>query len=331
LLLLFLASCNTATLKGRPDAAMDDPDTGDDAGLGLPFPSTSNAHVIVEPGDNGNAIVDAIAKAKTSVHMTMYLLSNNAIMNALIARKKAGVEVKVVLNKTFPDPGFDNTPEFDQLAQAGVAVTWAPAAFTYTHAKCVVIDGTVVWIMTMNLTFSSPTSNREYLVVDEDPSDVAEAEAIFQADFAGSAATASRLLVAPINARARLLALIGFAKQTLDVEAESMSDAGIVSALVAAKNAGVAVRVVFSDQNPSQAMQQSIGFLKGAGIPVVKLSTPYQHAKVIVADGIAAYVGSENFTQNSLDSNREIGLVLTTDVALITSTIDADFKAGTAL
>lgn len=327
---VLVSSCNTAKLIGRPDSAVEEDSGEEDSGV-YPFPTTSKARVIVEPSDNGKAIIDAIAGAKTSVHMTMYLLSNNAIMNALIARKNAGVDVKVVLNKTFPDVGFDNSPEFDQLSNAGVSVTWAPASFTYTHAKCVVIDGSVVWIMTMNLTFSSPTSNREYLVVDDDPADVTEAETIFQADFTGQPATASKLLVAPINARERLLALIAYATQTLDVEGETFSDVGLVAALQAAKGRGVAVRVVVSDQNFSQGMQMAIGFLKGAGIPVSKLATPYQHAKAIVADGVVAYVGSENFTQNSIDSNREIGLLLTTDVALVSSTIDADFKASTPL
>ena len=69
---------------------------------------------------------------------------------------------------------------------AGVEVVWAPSRFTYTHEKAVIIDGTSAWIMTMNVTFSSPTANREYLALDTDPDDVAEAEAIFQADFANA-------------------------------------------------------------------------------------------------------------------------------------------------
>lgn len=327
-------SCNTAGLTYPPDAEGDD--AGDDAGA-LPFPVTSQAHVIVEPSDNGGALLAAINGAKTSIHMTMYLLSNNAVTSALIARKKAGVDVKVILNKTFPDPGFDNTPTFDQLSQNGVPVTWAPAAFTYTHSKCVLIDASQAWIMTMNLTFSSASTNREYLVIDDEPADVSEAESVFAADFSGTPATTiSRLVVSPINARARLVALIAFATQTLDVEAESLSDAGIVAALRAAKQAGIAVRVVVSDQMYSAAMLQAIAALKGAGIPIVKLANPYQHAKAIVADAAiperaVAFVGSENFTQNSIDSNREIGLFLATDLATLAATINADFNAGTPL
>jgi phosphatidylserine/phosphatidylglycerophosphate/cardiolipin synthase-like enzyme len=34
------------------------------------------------------------------------------------------------------------------------------------------------------------------------------------------------------------------------------------------------------------------------------------HAKCIIADGKAAYVGSENMTANSLDNNREMGIIV---------------------
>src|SRR5947209_6900364 len=124
--------------------------------------------------------------------------STTTFVNTLIAKKKAGLDVKVVLNKNFPTTGTDNTNVFNQLQVNGVSVVWAPAGFTYTHEKSVIVDGTSVWIMTMNVTFSSPTSNREYLALDTDPDDVAEAESVFQADFTNSvAAPSGKLLVAP--------------------------------------------------------------------------------------------------------------------------------------
>ena len=34
------------------------------------------------------------------------------------------------------------------------------------------------------------------------------------------------------------------------------------------------------------------------------------HAKIIVVDGARAFLGSENLTANSLDNNRELGILL---------------------
>ena len=51
-------------------------------------------------------------------------------------------------------------------------------------------------------------------------------------------------------------------------------------------------------------------------IPVRSLRSPKLHVKAIVADGTTAYLGSENLSTTSLDSNREVGLI-TTDAEVI--------------
>ena len=108
-----------------------------------------------------------------------------------------------MLNQNFPDAPTSNASVFTQLQNAGVGCVWAPSEFTYTHEKAVIIDGTTAWIMTMNLTFSSPTSNREYLALDTDADDVAEADAIFEADFANTTFTPQGKLARRADQRAR--------------------------------------------------------------------------------------------------------------------------------
>jgi phosphatidylserine/phosphatidylglycerophosphate/cardiolipin synthase-like enzyme len=187
----------------------------------------------------------------------------------------------------------------------------------------------------MNATQTSPSANREYLAVDDNAADVAEAEAIFQADFAGHAITPSGpLVVAPTNARPRLLALIAGAQHTLDLELEELSDWQVTGALADRADAGVPVRIVLAaDSSPSSAQSSAIATLKTHHVQLVSLAKPYVHAKAIVADGTSAYVGSENLTSNSLLSNRELGLVFSvaSEVQKVASTIAADFAAGTAL
>jgi cardiolipin synthase len=291
--------------------------------------------VIVEPGDNGAGLLNAITGASSSVHMIMYMLTDPDVIDALLAAHRAGRDVKVLLNQTFPaGQGNTNGDAFNQLQAAGVAVRWAPSTFTLTHAKTVIIDGTSAWIMTMNATKSAPTSNREYLAVDTDADDVAEAEAIFQADWNGTAITPQgKLVVAPVNARERLTGLIASATATLDMEAETLSDYTIESALIDAHGRGVAVKIVLSDEDPSAAQADTVARLKAAGIPLRTRAHPMIHAKAIVADGARCYVGSENFTLSSLVYNREIGVIFATssEVQKVLSTIRADFAAGTPL
>ena len=336
-------ACSSAELTPAPgpnpdtsDAAADGGDTSGDGGSIL---ASQGVTIQVEPSDSAAAVLAAMAAATKSLHMTMYILSNRQAISTLISLHSAGKDVKVVLNKTFP-PGdtSSNQSVFDELTAAGVPVVWAPSTYVYTHEKCVIIDGARAFIMSMNLTQTSATSNREFIALDTDADDVAEAETIFEADYAGSPVKVSgKLLVSPQgastpDARARLIALIETARSTLEVERETLSDTGIVDALVVARQVGATVRVVVDAQasGGTAAQQTAIARLQQSGVSVVAVATPNIHSKAIVADGTRAYVGSMNFTANSLDSNRELGLFLDApaEVAKVAATIAKDFASG---
>jgi cardiolipin synthase A/B len=330
------SSGSDGSSSGGDSSTLPDGAPKPDAGPPPSISYTSQVKIIVEPSDDGSALLAAINGAATSVHMTMYMLTENGpVYDALIAAKNRGLEVKVVLNQQFPGGQGSNSKSFSGLKAAGISVVYAPSVYTFTHEKCVVLDKATAWIMTMNATNTSPTDNREYLAVDTDAADVAAAEAIFEADFSGAAANApGKLLLSPINSRSLLHALLSTATKTIDIEGEELSDTDLVGVMTAKADAGIAVRVVLSDESPpTPAQQTAVTTLKQHKVPVVSVSTPYIHAKAIVVDGVHSYVGSANFTSGSLTGNRELGVLFDTaaEVAKVATTIDTDFKAGTAL
>ena len=80
---------------------------------------------------------------------------------------------------------------------------------------------------------------------------------------------------------------------------------------------------------PSQA---TLNALKGAGASVKLLDSPYIHAKMLLVDRDRGYVGSVNATENSIDRNREVG-VLWQDAAIaqrIGAAFDADWAKARA-
>ena len=109
-----------------------------------------------------------------------------------------------------------------------------------------------------------------------------------------------------------------------------MSDPTVVASLATAARRGVVVKVVMTDQS---SWSPHFSTLSAAGVQVRVFhgETPiYIHAKVIVADGKDAFIGSENFSRSSLDANRELGLTVT-DPAIISaarSTFTADFAGA---
>jgi len=355
-ILVAIAACGQSTQGGNPGMDSGHPTDGPTSdstrtGDGSVQPSTG-VSIIVEPdGSHTNPVAAAITAATTSVYMTMYEIDDSNVLDALVARKTGGLDVKVILDSSTTNKS-SNTPAFNQLKNAGVGVVWSSSVFTFTHEKTVMIDGTTAWIMTMNANVSSPYDNREYLAVDTNAADVAEATAVFNADFAMQTITPSgALVVADTNARPKLFALIGSATKSVDLEVEEFSDAdsnGIVDALVQAANRGVKVRVVIGNESLGSSQTSANSAVTHAGGSVVMTgpssgngttSKPYIHGKAIAIDCngtttacTTGWVGSENMSANSLSHNRELGVIFAepSEIAKVETAFNTDFAAGVA-
>jgi phosphatidylserine/phosphatidylglycerophosphate/cardiolipin synthase-like enzyme len=308
---------------------------------------SSNVSILVYPNGNHAAeLIAAIDGAKTSVYMTMYEIDDAGIIGAITSAKGRGLDVKVILD------GSTTTRSNNQSAYDSFSgyVTWSSPGFTYTHEKCVMIDHAQAWIMSANAESSVPEYNREYLAIDDSAADVAEAEAVFAADYANhSVIPSGALVVANTNARGDLVALIDSAQTSLDIEDEEFSDNaknGITDAVVAAAGRGVAVRVVVAGGSTSSTQTTALGMVHGTPGASVYVSpvtsgagsptNPYLHAKAILVDCAtgtckSGYVGSENMTTGSLSYNREIGVILSdaTQLAKVESAVAADIGNAT--
>jgi hypothetical protein len=211
---------------------------GQDAGMTAIPSSGIVITVIPDTSTDASGLLSAIENAKMSVHVEMYLLTNTKYIDALITLKNAGKDVKVILNQTFPSGstasttnGTASSGSYATLKGGGVDVVWSPTTTgfdNYTHEKTVIIDqgetGEQAWIMTMNLDTAAPKCNREYLAQDTNSADIAEAEAIFEGDYAQmSVSPSGNLVVAPTaspsSAAQILLQLVSSATTSIDMEA----------------------------------------------------------------------------------------------------------------
>jgi phosphatidylserine/phosphatidylglycerophosphate/cardiolipin synthase-like enzyme len=284
--------------------------------------------LVIEPDAGPDAIVALIADARASVWMEMYLLTDAWAISALTDRARAGCDVRVILEKAPYMNEDGNAAAFATLAAAGVDVRWSSPRFSFTHAKVLIVDHTRLAVMTLNLTGAGLAGNREYAAIDADGADVAAAEAVFTADETGATAgAAGRLVTSPDTSRAVLTDLIERATTALAIETEELTDGSIVAALMAARGRGVAVTLVWPGPPDGGA---AFAALAAAGATVRAVAVPAIHAKVVVADGRALYLGSANFTPTSLDRNREVGLRLD-DAALarrVAATVADDAARG---
>jgi cardiolipin synthase len=288
--------------------------------------------VFVEPNAGESPIVDAIDGAKKSVWLEMYILSDTNVIRALEETANRGIDVRVMLE---PHPVGTSSPTstMDKLRAAGAKVEETNPAFALTHEKGMIIDGTTAYIMTSNFSRSALggygsssrySENREYDIIDTRFQDVQAVTAIFNADWSRSNAQFNdpNLVVSPVNARNDFMAFINSAHHTLIVEAEEMQDSSIEQALVSAAQRGVQVEVILPSSGTGN--DQGIQTIKQGGVQVKEDSQLYMHAKMMVADGREAFVGSENISSESLDHNRELGILIS-DSGVI-STLEQTFQ-----
>jgi phosphatidylserine/phosphatidylglycerophosphate/cardiolipin synthase-like enzyme len=260
----------------------------------------------------------------------VYMMGYGGILDALIDRARAGINVRVILDKGQADT---NQKYYDQLQGAGVQVIWSDPKFPYMHAKMIVVDGRDAVISTGN--FSKKYSielERNFVAQVSDPDDVQDMVTLFDADWDRRSPSlgCTRLLVAPINARQRILALIDSAKSQLLIESMQLADSDVRARIAARKAAGVQVRAILANSSWISANKDAAAFLKAQGIEARTI--PHCHVKAIVVDGARAYLGSENFSYTSLSKNREVGLVLTepAPIKVMSDTFEHDWASSTA-
>lgn len=292
-----------------------------------------SVRLLVAPDDGAHALLTWLRGAEYSIDIMVYLLSSDEIVAELLAARRRGVTVRVLLEEDPVGGGESNRLAAQKLAAAGVAVRWASAAFRFTHAKVMLADGARAAVMTLNLTPSSMRSNREFAVLIEDRAVVRALAELFQSDWEGLPAPALELplVVSPVNARGTLHDLIGGARQSLEIYAPSLEDDTIAAVLAEAADRGVRVRLLTNPPTERDPYGDERALLRRHGGIVGFLDFPNVHAKVVIADGQRAFVGSQNFTATSLDRNREVGILIDEPAALrrLQQTFEADWAQAT--
>lgn len=273
--------------------------------------AASHTILFEEPLDGKAPILSSLDSATKEIDVEVYLLSDKDVLAKLLAACGRGVSVKVMLEQHPFGGGNINQKTKDSLSGTCVQTQWTNPAFSLTHEKTIVIDSSEVLILNQNLTTSAFEKNREYDVIDTNQADVAAIKAIFSADWnrENAALADSNLLVSPVSSRKSLQELISGATQSLSIEMEVIGDTQMMN-LLAQKARSIPVHLILPTFTQIAANKNDAQTLMQNGVSIKTLSSPYMHAKLIIADN-KAYIGSINLSTQSMDENREVGILLT--------------------
>jgi cardiolipin synthase A/B len=276
--------------------------------------------LVVLPDDSSKPVLDAIRSASKSLRVKMFVFSDAALLQAVLAARRRGVQVRVMLNPARRTGEEDNEDTRKELVRGGVEVADGNPDFQLTHEKSMVVDETTAFVKSFNWATRNLTETRDYAVVTSHKEEVREIAECFAADWHRQrfhTRERSRLVWCP-GGRERIGRFIDEAKHTLFLQNERYQDTVIIERLVRANQRGVKIHVMARPPHTlkEDKLVEGVGGLRimdDVGIKVHKLKHLKLHAKMLLADGVAAVVGSINLAPGSLDDRRELAIEVRED------------------
>jgi cardiolipin synthase A/B len=297
--------------------------------------------LIVLPDDGAEAIIAPIDAARHTLNIRMFLFTDPSLINAVIAARRRGVKVRVMLNPARRDGTSDNDAARQMLTAAGVAVRDSSTEFAVTHQKSMVIDDRVGFIESLNWETRDLTVTRDYAVETTMKAEVAEMVRCFDADWAEvpfETDAESDLIWCPNNGRQRIAAFIDSARETLWLQNERYQDMVIIERLVRAVNRGVRVRIMARALHKLKRKKlfegvSGLRIVHDVGAKVRTLKDLKLHGKIMVADDKRAIIGSINLSPGSFDDRRELAVETASDhvVKRLVRTVEHDWKRSRKL
>lgn len=311
----------------------------------------------VLPDDGRGLWFQAINAAKHDIRIEICVLEDPQILQHLQAAIRRGVTVRVIVDRGKYLALASEVANFAQYVTAsGGLLHLSNPVFPRSFPKIILIDARTLVYGSACLDQTTFVQYRDFAQVNTDPTIIRALGSLFDTDWTSSAAPGqqapafnptppipgSDLIVAPVNATARLVGLYQHARRTL-VYTETVGNPTLEAELVAAVERGVTVRLispaVVNGATPDQQHVQasSLAALAAAGVhvhvsgPEQNAQKPYMHARAAIVDAKIAYLGSISLSPDSATSNREMGLIqrLTTAVRKLGAQFESDYTTRT--
>ncbi|MBU2800800.1 GTP-binding protein [Acidithiobacillus caldus] len=271
----------------------------------------------IEPNAGPAPILNVIDSARHQLDIGVYYLDDRRILAAVRDAAHRDVDVRIMVEpKPYGMKPWQVQKEVRAIEATGAYFRYVPTrfvsgdgAYRFYHAKYCV-NGHEAEIGTANMDWSAFHRNREYLYDTTNPTIVRAVQAVFDADWNRQHAPAwtHRVLVlSPGTSASQLLQVID-QPGTVDVESEELGPYKTILDALATK--GKDLRMILP-ATISTEDRRDVAFLEqhGCQVRLMPKKPIYMHAKMIVGNHLA-FIGSENFTQTSLEDNREMGVLL---------------------
>lgn len=249
--------------------------------------------IILEPSERRETVLRVIRSARQSLALSMFRCTDFKVFDELAEARKRGVRVELLLTQRAKGWKKRLRRLGAFLESMGAELHRYSVPQVKYHAKYLVADDGPAVVASLNFTRKCFESTCDFLLVTHDPEVASGLKRLFEADCRAPESSlleglSERLIVGPERARAQLTALLQQARQSIRIIDHRVADPAMLALLEAKQAEGVAVEVL------------------GRGA----LGTLISHGKMILVDEHTAVIGSIALSPPSLDSRREVAVVV---------------------
>lgn len=305
--------------------------------LWIPLPSLTQPIIVYSNHLNTplrHLVMRALKGAASSITLHTYALTDEAVIETLLTKKNAFIDVEVITDaKTTPSifPLVQEPLKWKKVKSSGLM-----------HEKILVLDGTTVFLGTANMTYESLSMHDNLMIgfhnqklanylteytqeIDQKKKQKNNTHHTFSI---GNQLLELWLLPykgnAPIE---RLKELIQNASHSIYIAMFTLTHEEILRELSIAHHKGIAIKVFLDNTSANGASAKALHTLLQEGIPVY-LSNGLQllHHKMMFIDNTCFVLGSANWTKAAFKKNHDFYITLSPLHPQQTKTLQTIFK-----
>jgi cardiolipin synthase len=247
--------------------------------------------LVLLPGARRAAVLQLIRSAERELLLSMFRCDDLAVVDELAASVKRGVQVRVLITQRargWKEKLKDLTA---LLRSFGADVRLYDAPAVKYHAKYIVSDNGPALVASLNFTRKCFEDTCDFMVFSDDSRVISGLKTLFESDCAGPPAAlqiTDRLILSPEHSRPRLTDLLTRATSSIRIIDHRATDPQILTLLAEKQRQGLAIQLL------------------GNG-PMGGLIA---HGRMILIDEKTAIIGSIHLSPPSLDSRREVAILI---------------------
>lgn len=248
--------------------------------------------LVLAPAARRDAVLQLMRSAQSRLALSLFRCDDFTILDEVAAAVKRNVSVRVLITRRAR--GWKRRLEElgALLRSLGADVQPYMGPVMKYHAKYIVADDGPALVSSLNFTRKCFESTCDFLIFSDQPDVVSGLKELFENDYRSPESPlpriTERLIVGPDYARERFTRLMNEAQTSIRIIDHRVTDPNVLALLREKQNQGVAVQVL------------------GSG-PMGGLIS---HGRMMLIDNSVAAIGSIHLSQPSLDSRREVAIVI---------------------